>query len=396
MADEARRWSAARALGVVVVSAGVVVAVAVALPVLGALIPALPFFGVLGPQLVGRWAFRFVLLGIVLASVAAVGWWLRVRRAASALGGAALIALAGSLVVLGGQLSFAHERGVPVGFADVLGAATPTAPPDRTEVFAEVGGHELRASVWSPPRAGAARPAVVWVHGGGFSAGSRFEQRALYRYLADRGYPVISIDYRLAPPPRWRDATSDVVCALSWITEHAAELGVDPSRLVLSGGSAGGGLAINAGYALAARDDVGGCGGVRPAPPIAVAGFYPAVDLAGAYADAGLGGYGRRTAVAYLGGSPERFPERYVHASAVARVRPGLMPTLLVTGVDDHLILEKRVRGFADRLRAEGDVVDYVAVPFGDHAFDSRFHTTGGAVSRAELLRFLRAHVPPG
>lgn len=395
MAGEVRRRSAARALGVVVASAGVVAAVAVALLVLGALIPALPFFGVLGSRLVGRWAFRFVLLGILLASVAAAGWWLRARRVAGALGGGALIALAGSLVVLGGQLSFAHERGVPVGFADVLGAPTPAAPPDRTEVFAEIGGQELRASVWSPPRAGAERPAVVWVHGGGFGSGNRFEQRALYRYLADRGYPVISIDYRLTPPPRWRDATSDVVCALSWITEHAAELGVDPSRLVLSGGSAGGGLALNTGYALAARHEVGGCRGARPAPPIAVAGFYPAVDLAGAYADAGPGGYGRRTAVAYLGGSPQRFPERYAHASAVARVRPGLMPTLLVTGVDDQLIRQQRVRGFADRLRAAGDVVDYVAVPFGDHAFDSRFHTIGGAVSRAELLGFLRAHVPP-
>ncbi|MCA1185298.1 alpha/beta hydrolase [Saccharopolyspora sp. 6T] len=369
-------------------------ALVLALLVLGALVPAVPVVGALGSRYVGQWALRFVLLGLLCCLLAVLARRCGSRRGATALGGGGAFALLGSLVVLGAQLSFAHDRGADLGPAELIGTGTPAAPPDRTEVYAEVGGTPLRASIWAPPTPGTDRPAVLWVHGGGFITGSRYEQRALYRNLADHGYPVISIDYRLAPPVRWRDATSDVVCALNWVTGHAGELGVDPSRVVLAGGSAGGSLSINAGYALADHDAVSSCGGAPPAPPIAVAGFYPAVDLAGAYDDNGVAGYARRVAISYLGGSPERYPQRYEYASALDRVRPGLMPTLLVTGCSDHLIFEDRVHGFAERLRAAGDQVVYAAFPFGEHAFDADFHSIGGAVSRAELLRFLDEHAP--
>lgn len=371
---------------------GLAAAVLIALPVVGALVPWLPVVGVLGSSFAGHMPFEFAVLGAVVLAVSLAAR-ARVRPAARCGLVAGAITLVGALVVLSCQLSFSLGRGAEIGVGDVVRGGRPMPPPDRTETFAVVQGRPLRAGIWLPRgESPVPRPAVIWVHGGGFVEGSRDEQRGIYRYLADRGYPVISVDYRLAPPVRWRDATEDVVCAMSWLTGHAAEYGVDPARLVLAGGSAGGSLTLNVAYGLAAGSIASSCPGPAPAAPAAVAGFYPAADLAGVYRDNGMYGYARRSARAYLGGSPRQVPDRYAYASALARVRPGLMPTLLVTGGNDHLIFERRVREVADRLRAAGDPVRYDVFPFGDHAFDAA--GIGNAFSRSVLLDFLHEHAP--
>lgn len=380
----------ARALRGALGTLGVVAAVLIALPVLGTLLPGVPVLGIFGSPFAGHRPFEFAVLGLVVLIVAAFAHG-RVRRAARCGLVAGAFTLVGALVVLSTQLGYGWSHGAEIGVGDVVGGGRPMPPPDRTETFATVQGTPLRAGIWLPhDGSGAPRPAVIWVHGGGFIEGSRDEQRGVYRYLAERGYPVISIDYRLAPPVRWQDATEDVVCAMSWLTGRAAEFGVDPQRLVLAGGSAGGSLTLNVGYGLAAGSVRSSCDGPPPAAPVAVAGFYPAADLVGVYRDNGLYGYAQRSARMYLGGSPRQHPDRYAYASALARVRPGLMPTLLVTGGNDHLIFEPRVREVADRLRAAGNPVDYDVFPYGDHAFDAA--GIGNAFSRSVLLDFLHEH----
>ncbi|WP_338604208.1 alpha/beta hydrolase [Saccharopolyspora sp. SCSIO 74807] len=372
---------------------GVAASIVVAVLVLGALIPALPVVGSFG-SVVGRRPFEFALTGLLVVLLSWMAWRSQARRSAICGLATGSITLLGALAVLGAQLGYAHSHGADVGFADVVQGGRPMPPPDRTVTFGTVQGEPLRAGIWLPRNdSGAARPAVVWIHGGGFVGGNRDEQRGIFRYLADHGYPVISIDYRLAPPVRWRDASSDVVCAMSWLTEHGRGLGIDPGRLVLSGASAGGSLSLNAAYG--SGEVPSSCGGPPPAPPLAVAGFYPAADLVGNWQDDGLYGYARRVARAYLGGGPAEYPQRYAYASPIERVRPGLMPTLLVTGGNDHLILPERVSAVADRLRGNGNAVTYREFPFGYHAFDAG--GIGAAFSRSTMLDFLRAHAPiPG
>lgn len=374
------------ALGIIGVAASAVVAVLV----LGALIPALPMVGALG-SVVGRRPFEFAVIGVLVVLLSWVAWRSQARRSAICGLATGSITLFGALVVLVAQLGYAHSHGAGVGFTDVVAGGSRMQPPDRTVTFGTVQGEPLRAGIWLPRNtSGAPRPALVWVHGGGFVGGDRDEQSGIHRYLADHGYPVISIDYRLAPPVRWQDASSDVVCAMSWLTEHGPGLGIDPGRLVLSGASAGGSLSLNAAYG--SGEVPSSCPGPAPAPPIAVAGFYPAADLAGNWQDNGLYGYARRVARAYLGGGPAEYPQRYAYASPIERVRPGLMPTLLVTGGNDHLILPNRVSGVADRLRGTGNAVTYREFPFGYHSFDAG--GIGAAFSRSTMLDFLRAHAP--
>ncbi len=199
---------------------GVAASAVVAVLVLGAVIPVLPLVGSLG-SVVGRRPFEFAVIGVLVVLLSWAAWRSQARRSAICGLATGSITLLGALVVLVAQLGYAHSQGANVGFTDVVQASGPKAPPDRTVTFGNVQGEPLRAGIWLPHNAsGAPRPAVIWIHGGGFVGGDREEQSGIHRYLADHGYPVISIDYRLAPPVRWQDASSDVVCAMSWLTEH--------------------------------------------------------------------------------------------------------------------------------------------------------------------------------
>lgn len=93
---------------------------------------------------------------------------------------------------------------------------------------------------------------LMWVHGGGLIAGgARYDDFACGRMALDHGVPVVSVDYRLAPEFPYPAALDDCFAATQWVMA-ARELGVAPGRLVVTGGSAGGGLAIA--LAMLARD----------------------------------------------------------------------------------------------------------------------------------------------
>jgi len=134
---------------------------------------------------------------------------------------------------------------------------------------------DLRLELYEPSGSGVPsdRPAIVAMHGGGFTTGSRFNPRmiGLCERMAARGYTCVSIDYRLlgddpivgagyqwleailqlAADPRASTiaaAAEDATAALAWVVSNAASLGVDPQRVALAGYSAGGALTEIVGY----------------------------------------------------------------------------------------------------------------------------------------------------
>jgi acetyl esterase len=115
-------------------------------------------------------------------------------------------------------------------------------------------------------------PCLVFFHGGGWVIGDLDSHDVVCRKLADEGeLIVIAVDYRLAPEHKFPAAADDAIAATQWIALNAKQIGVDASRLVVGGDSAGGNLA--AVVAIAARDD--------KSP--AIAGqllIYPAIDFA--------------------------------------------------------------------------------------------------------------------
>ena len=119
--------------------------------------------------------------------------------------------------------------------------------------------------------AGAALPALVFFHGGGWVMGDLDTHDGVCRRLANAARAaVVSVDYRVAPEHKFPAAVDDALAAMRWIAEQAPSLGLDPARLAVGGDSAGGNLAAVA--ALDARDRLG------PALRFQLL-IYPAVDL---------------------------------------------------------------------------------------------------------------------
>lgn len=122
----------------------------------------------------------------------------------------------------------------------------------------------------APAEAAPARPAVLFIHGGGFVAGDARDNLRALKSLAERqDCVIVSVQYRLAPDTPFPGPVDDLYAALEWLHAQSAALGVDPARIAIVGESAGGGLAAM--LSLRARD--------RGGPAIAFeALIYPMLD----------------------------------------------------------------------------------------------------------------------
>lgn len=142
-----------------------------------------------------------------------------------------------------------------------------------------IAGHQgdaLEVSILRPGPTGGARPGVLFIHSGGMMFGDRFSAIDLALDWVDRlGSVLVTVEYRLAPAFPDPYPREDAYATLEWMASAAEELGIRRDRIVVAGGSAGGGIA--AGVALAARDRGGPtlCGQVLDYPMVDDRGLTP-------------------------------------------------------------------------------------------------------------------------
>jgi acetyl esterase/lipase len=224
----------------------------------------------------------------------------------------------------------------------------------QEKVYKNVGGQALRVDVFYSPgaRERPRNPAIAFFHGGGWAYGDRSEfHEACVRY-AKKGLVTLSFQYRLSiqadetvphPSITLAECVKDARSALRWIRQNAAELHVDPSRVVASGQSAGGQLAL--GTALfdnvnESTDDLS----VSPRPDALVL-YSSNVNTLEAWADRLMGD--RREEIWSI--SPHH------------NLRPGLPPTIEFHGEDDCMVPFWAVRHFVETARALGNEVELVS-----------------------------------
>lgn len=217
-------------------------------------------------------------------------------------------------------------------------------------------------------------PALVQVHGGGWTGGRRgWQGRPLVHRLAAAGWVVFDVDYRLSPYATFPDQLIDVKRAIAWVRAGAAEHGVDPSFVAVTGGSAGGHLAALA--ALTGNDRAyqpgfeGADTSVQACLPV-----YGVHDL--------LTGDGRPKwpylATHVLKVAPEQDLAAWRRASPVRCARPDRPPFLLAHGGADSLVHPGESRGLAGALRAVGGPpVGEAELPGATHGFDSMHSVRG-------------------
>lgn len=122
------------------------------------------------------------------------------------------------------------------------------APERATHVYKVSDGCAIKADVFGA-QAGARKPAVLWIHGGGLIFGERAWVRpTLLAALLQAGAVVVSLDHRLAPETKLAQILEDALDAWRWALEQGpALLGIDPRRVALAGGSSGAYLALMSG-----------------------------------------------------------------------------------------------------------------------------------------------------
>jgi acetyl esterase/lipase len=132
------------------------------------------------------------------------------------------------------------------------------------------GDDDVLVRVYEPDGRAAPAAAIYWIHGGGMVLGHYDGDAYVNKLWATRfGAVVVSVEYRLAPEHPYPAPLEDCYAGLRWLHRNAAELGVDPERITVAGGSAGGGLA--AGTCLLARD----LGEISPRAQVL---FFPMID----------------------------------------------------------------------------------------------------------------------
>lgn len=233
------------------------------------------------------------------------------------------------------------------------------------EADVALGCDGVRASLYRRADPGDRMPAVVLVHGGGWSGGDRGYCYRFMHHFAEQGFVTLNLDYRLHPDVTWRTSLDDVRTALAWVRDNAGRLGVDPRRIALCGASAGGHLAALAAF-------------TAPESVAALVLLYPAVDLAATFASWGALADG--LAADYFGGELDA-------ASPIRCARAGCPPTLTMIGAEDEMIPRSTVERLHEALDA-GGVPNRLSLYAGAaHGFD--FFEAGGEAAIDEATAFL-------
>ncbi len=278
----------------------------------------------------------------------------------------------------------------------------------ETFTFANIGENQLQLDVYSPPNGVPKNGAsVIVVHGGSWDAGGRGDFPRWNERLAENGYTVFDIDYRLEPQPNYLAATGDVKCAVGWVKSNAARFQISPDKIVLLGRSAGAHLALLAAYSANDWRLGSNCENYEndenPALQIPVSNqnvrgvvsFYAPVDLIWSYDNPAneLVIDGKKTLRQFLGGSPHEsveMRERFLLASPDSHVNNETPPTLLIHGGQDQLVRNENMDLLDRRLKEANVPHEVLFLSYAQHGFDYNSDGWGAQVAESVLLDFLR------
>lgn len=209
-------------------------------------------------------------------------------------------------------------------------------------------GRRNRLDLYRPRNGEATGPTLIYLHGGGFTGGSkrREGQFAMYR-LAARGWTCVSANYRLTPEVQFPEYVIDLKKVIAWVRSEGVDLGADPSRIFLAGGSAGGHIVSTAALSGSAE--------LQPGFEETDTDVLGVIGLYGYY---GSLEYGRMR------------PEGPIPSSPCELVRAGAAPFLLVHGDRDTVVPVTNARAFAADLAGAGVPVALAELPGAQHTFD--------------------------
>lgn len=248
----------------------------------------------------------------------------------------------------------------------LVGAAPAATPPSfQKDVPYVEKGHERQKLDLRLPANPKGAPVVLWIHGGGWLAGSK--ENPPIAALTAKGYVVASMNYRYSTQAPFPAQLEDTQAAIKWLRGHQTEFGYDGQRIAAWGHSAGGTMVSLVG----ARQD-------KDLEVQAVVNFSGPTDFGLIIKDAVAGGYADRldapiSMIALLLGGPvrQRLPLG-LQASPVTHVTAKSAPTLLVFGAKDTLVAPVQGQNLFTAMKKAGASVELLALPEAGHNSVSR------------------------
>jgi acetyl esterase/lipase len=248
----------------------------------------------------------------------------------------------------------------------VLATAEPRL--ERDVEYARVDQHSLLLDLYVPSDRNAP-PLIVWVHGGAWRSGSKKD--VPIRQLAERGYAIASVDYRLSPVARFPAQAHDIKAAIRYLRARQRDYGFDSSRIIVAGSSAGGHLAALVGVSngVAALEGSVGEHAQVSSDVQAIVSFYGASNLQSILSQSTPHGLKVRVPALelLLGGQPDAQAELARLASPVAHVDESDPPLLLIHGDQDPQMPINQAHELHAAYKKAGRAVQFEVVPGGVH-----------------------------
>jgi acetyl esterase/lipase len=241
--------------------------------------------------------------------------------------------------------------------------------------YGHEGGAELQLDLARPKEGAGPFPAIVFIHGGAWAGGDRKDYRSTIASAARKGFVAVTISYRLTqfdpekkkPTVPFPAQIHDCKCAVRWLRSVADKYHIDPDRIGVSGGSAGGHLSLLVGLADEKAELEGSGGHADQSSRVqAVVNFCGPTELSQEFEDVPAV---RDFLEALCQGTPDRAAEAYKSASPLTYCSSDDPPVLTLHGDKDEIVLVTQAKLLDDAMKKAGARHELVILEGQGHGF---------------------------
>jgi acetyl esterase/lipase len=232
-------------------------------------------------------------------------------------------------------------------------------------------------------------PCVLCIHGGGFRAGKREGYDGQIIRLAEKGYVAVTVSYRLAPKYPFPAAIHDTKAAVRWLRANAKKYNIDPNRIGVTGGSAGGHLAQFLAVTSDVKEFEGDGGNPEQSSKVkCVVNYYGPSDFTKSY---GKSVDAAEVLPLFLGGNLEKARALHIKASPLYWVTPNAAPTLCIHGSEDQYVAHEQAVWIVDKLKAANVEAELLTIDGAKHGFKGKDAETAEKAMIAFFDKHLKA-----
>ncbi|MFT6807757.1 MAG: acetyl esterase/lipase [Saprospiraceae bacterium] len=235
----------------------------------------------------------------------------------------------------------------------------------KNVTYKTIDSGDLQLDIYKRKDLESPAPTMIFIHGGAWKKGKREDYLPYLIDYAKKGYVTVTISYRFSNVAKFPAAAQDVSCAIKWVKSNAPEYGIDPDRIAVVGGSAGGHLALLIGYGGDEPVFNQDCESEVSSDVKVIVDFYGPVDMTTSYA------VGTEEVLSFMGTTYEKNPALYKLSSPSTFISSDDPPTLIFQGTIDALVPVSQSDSLNSWLQQVGVPHDYHRLKGWPHTMDA-------------------------